>query len=96
MFSKLKQFKDMRSQAKNIQSALAGESAEGSAAWGKVKVVMNGNQEVTTVSIDSELLQEKAKLETALKEATNEVIKKIQKIMTEKVKKMGGLPGIGT
>jgi DNA-binding YbaB/EbfC family protein len=93
MFSKLKQFKDLRDQAKSIQSKLSEHSAEGSAAWGKVKVTMNGNLEVTAATIDPELLapENKTKIEAAVKEATNDVIKKMQRVMAETVQKMGGL-----
>jgi DNA-binding YbaB/EbfC family protein len=95
MFEKLKYMKDLRSQAKQMQNVLAEETAEGSAAWGKVKIVMNGNQEVLSVTIDPELMnpENKDKLESALKEATNEAIKKIQRIMAEKMRSMGGLGG---
>lgn len=95
MFEKLKYMKDLRSQAKQMQNVLAGETAEGRAAWGKVKIVMNGNQEVLSVTIDPELTgpENKDKLESALKEATNEAIKKIQRIMAEKMRNMGGLGG---
>ena len=56
MFNKLKQFKDLRDQAKQMKDALAQEEAEGSAEWGKVKIKINGNQEVLSVNIDPELL----------------------------------------
>lgn len=93
MFTKLKQYKDLRAQAKKIQGALSTETVETNAAWGKVKVAMNGNQEITSVSIDPSLLTpaEKPKLESAIKEAVNEAIKKIQRVMAAKVKEMGGL-----
>lgn len=96
MFEKLKYMKDLRDKAKTMQGILAEETAEGSAAWGKVKIVMNGNQEVLSVSIDPELmnLENKDKLESALKEATNEAIKKVQRIMAEKMRSMGGFPQI--
>lgn len=91
MFSKLKQFKDIRDKAKTIQSALAQERIEGAAGWGKVKVTMDGNQRVTSVAIEPELLQDKAKLETTLKEAFNDAIEKVQKVMASKLKDLGGL-----
>jgi len=37
---------------------------------------MNGNQEVTSVTIDPELLADKGKLEDAVKEAYNDTVKK--------------------
>jgi len=97
MFSKLKQFKDLRDQAKQMQNVLAQESAEGSADWGKVKVKINGNQEILSVEIDPELLSadKKEKLESAIKEATNDAIKKVQRIMAEKMRQSGfNLPGM--
>ena len=85
MFNKLKQFKDLRNTAKQMQSMLAQESAEGEADWGKVKVKINGNQEVLDVQIDPELLtvDNKEKLQSALKDATNVAIKLVQRIMAE-------------
>ena len=91
MFSKLKQFKDIREKAKVIQEALSSEKAEGSAAWGKVKVTLNGNQQVLDVSIDPEMMQDKTKLEAALKDAVNDGMQKIQKTMATKLKDIGGL-----
>ena len=96
MFSKLKQFKDLRDQAKKIQDVLKDVSVEGQAAWGKIKVTMNGNQEVTAVSIDQELMADKAKLESAVKEAYNDTVKKAQRAMAEEMRKSGNLnlPGL--
>lgn len=91
MFNKIKQIKDLRDQAKTLQNALSTESAEGSAEWDKIKVVMNGNQEVTSVTIDASLMSpdNKSKVEKGLAEATNKAIKKVQKVMAEKMKSSG-------
>jgi DNA-binding YbaB/EbfC family protein len=91
MFSKLKQFKDIRDKAKTIQSALAQERIEGSAGWGKLKVIMDGNQRIVDVSIDPELVGDKGKLENLVKEAVNDAIEKVQKVMASKLKDLGGL-----
>lgn len=89
MFSKLKQFKELRRQAKTLQSTLSEEKIEASAAWGKIKMVMDGNQEVQSVIVDPELLSRKEKLEEAIKEVTNEAVKKAQRKMAEKIKQGG-------
>jgi DNA-binding YbaB/EbfC family protein len=95
MFSKLKNIKDLRSQAKGIQSQLEGETAEGSAAFGKVKVVVNGNQQVISVKIDPEMFENKEKLQDAIKEAVNEAMKKIQRTIAMKMQQGGlSLPGM--
>lgn len=90
MFSKLKQFKDIRSKAKHIQDALAGERAEGSAAWGKLKLTMDGNQRVLDVTIDPSLLTDPKTLGGYVKDAVNDAIQKVQKTMAAKLKDMGG------
>ncbi len=94
MFNKIKQIKELRNQAKTIQSALSQIHGEGSAAWGKVVVKMNGNQEVLSVEIADELLSQKTKLQDAIKEATNDVMKKVQKEMAVKMKEMGGMDAL--
>ena len=90
MFSKLKQFKDIRSKAKHIQDALATERIEGSAGWGKVKISMNGNQRVLEVTIDKTLFSDPDGLATHVKDAVNDAITKVQKTMASKLKDLGG------
>ena len=96
MFNKLKQFKDLRDQAKNWQNTMGQESAEGVAAFGKVKITLNGNLETTSVEIAEEMVatDKKDKLQTAIKEAHNEALKKIQRLMAVKMIELGGLPQI--
>lgn len=86
MFSKLKQFKDLRGQAKSLQAKLATEVVEASAAWGKIKMTMNGNQEALSVTIDPELLTSKEKMEGAVKDVVNDAVKKVQRVMAEKLR----------
>jgi nucleoid-associated protein EbfC len=96
MFEKLKQFKDMRDKANTIRKQLANESVV--AEQGGVSVVMDGNQEVMRVEIKPELLQpdQKEKIEQATKNAFNDAVKKVQKIMVEKMRASGdfNLPGM--
>ena len=96
MFQKLKQFKDMRDQAKHLQDMLGKESVTGEALGGKVVVTMDGNLALTGVAIDEELLapDKKEKLQSALKDAHSEALKKMQRVMAMKMKEMGGMPNI--
>ena len=91
MFNKLKQFQDLRSRAKQIQSTLEKETVEGSAGWGKIKIVMNGNQRVTSVEIADEIMPDKAKLQDLIKEGVNDAAEKLQKLLASKMKDIGGL-----
>lgn len=88
---KLKQFKDLKDKAKALQDQLSVISAEGSAGWGKVKVTINGTQQVTNVSIDQEVMSDKTKLEQLLKEAFNDAAQKLQQILAAKMREGGGM-----
>lgn len=91
MFNKLKQVKDLRSRAKELQSKLGEEKVEGSAGFGKVKVTMDGNHEVVSVSIDEGQMNDKTKLEGNVKEAVNDASKKLQRVLASKMKDLGGM-----
>lgn len=93
MFNKLKQFKQMRDQAKNLQQTLSTEHVETTAAWNKIRVAMDGNLSVESVTIDPELMtaDNKQKVEDGVKEAFNDAVKKVQRIMASKLKEQGGL-----
>jgi DNA-binding protein YbaB len=97
IFSKLKQYKELRDQAKEMQTTLAKESVYADTAGGKIQVMMDGNQAVNGVSVDPEYLapNRKTELEKALKDAFNSAIKKSQMAMAKKAKEMGklDLPG---
>jgi len=94
MLSKLKQFKDLRSQAKTLQSQLADESV--TINKNGIVLTMNGNLELSAVAIDDDLLtpSKKDKLQNLIKEAHADALKKMQRTMAMKMKEMGGLPNI--
>lgn len=91
MFNKLKHLKDLRNQAKAMQNALSTETI--TIERGGVTVIMNGNMEVTSISINNDLAKES--LEGILADCVNEAIKKTQKIMAQKMQEMGGFPSLG-
>lgn len=90
MFNKLKALKDLRSQAKTMQNALAGETI--TVEQGGVKLVMNGNMEVMSLTINDGISAKS--LEGVMKDCINDAIKKTQKIMAQKMQAMGGIPGL--
>ena len=91
VFSKLKQFKDMRSSAKKAQDILGAETVEGQGAWGKVKIGMTGTFEVKSVVIDEALVGKKSELEGAVKDAIADSVKKVQFVLFKKRKELEGL-----
>lgn len=96
MFSKLKQFKDIRQQAKELQSKLAEETVTVKAAGEKVVMTLDGNMKMVGLAIDDELLSpaKKEQLQQAIKDAHEDASKKMQRVMAMKLKEMGGLPNI--
>jgi len=91
MFNKLKQFKDLRSTAKQMQNMMAAESVTVDKSG--VKITMNGNMEITEIKIAGEIATNS--LEGIIKNNVNDALKKTQKLMAEKMQEMGGFPGLG-
>jgi len=91
MFSKLKQIKEMRDQAKKAQELFKDIAIVGDGAHNKVRVMMDGNLQVQGVTIDPELLnaESKSKLETGVKDAFGDAVKKAQREMAKKMKDSG-------
>jgi DNA-binding protein YbaB len=97
MFSKLKQFKDLRDQGKKLQEALGTESVTVRELGDKVILTIDGNLQMTGLAIDPEVLtpDKKDKLENAIKNAHSDALKKMQRIIAGKMQEMGGFPGLG-
>lgn len=91
MLTKLKQFKDLRNQAKTLQNMLKDESVEVSEAGGKLKIKMDGNMSISSVELDQAWLNpsNKKDIEKAIKDGVDSSIKKIQRIMASKMKESG-------
>lgn len=87
MLSKLKSYKDLRSQAKTVQNVMSQESAHGAGAGKLVNVVMDGNQKIMSIDIADELLnvEHKEKLQKGIIEAIETATKQIQKIIAKKI-----------
>lgn len=93
MFNKLKEFKDKAATAKklmDLQKKVAEITVEGTSGWGKVKVVINGLQQMQSCTIDPEVMTDKKKLEGLVCEAVNDAVKKLQQVMAERMKELGG------
>lgn len=101
MFNKLKQIKDLRKQAKELQNNLAQDSITAESKGGQIKITMDGNQQVKNVEIEESLLssENKEKLENSLKETYNKGIKEVQTLMARKMQSgdlnMPNIPGLG-
>lgn len=79
-----------------MESELGQIHAEGSAAWGKVKIQVDGNRNIQSVAIDDSMLavSEKTKLQEAIVEAYKDALKKMQYSLAKKLQEMGGLDAL--
>jgi DNA-binding protein YbaB len=91
MFSKLKQFKDMRSSAKKAQEILSSEIVTGQGAWGKVLIKMTGTFDIQEVTVDETLIGKKQDIEAGVKDAMNDAVKKVQFVLFKKRKELEDL-----
>ncbi len=95
ILSKLNQIKDLRNQAKTLQNQLKEEQVTTSA--NGVTITMDGNQDILSINIDESLLtpDKKNKLESAIKDAYEDALKKIRKVLVTKMQASGiKLPGM--
>lgn len=88
MFNKLKQFKDMRDQAKQMKAVLDEVVVVGSGASGNVMITFNGSHEVLGVQIADGI--EKTKLEAGIKDALTDANRKLQTELMKKMQDLGG------
>lgn len=88
VLSKLKQFRDLRKQAKAYKNAIGDEVFVGASSDDLVKITIDGTQKMTGVSIDPSLLtaESKEKLEKDLLKASEDAQKQLQAEMLRKVK----------
>lgn len=100
MFNKLKQFQDLRKQAKTLQNKLSEEIVE--VTKGGFKIVMDGNQEIKSLEVDSNYLDpsKKESMEKEIISLVSDAVKKVQRKMAQKMMKDGSfkdlnLPGFG-
>lgn len=89
MFQKLKQYKDLRDQSKQLQSVLSQETVHVDTLGGKMAMVMDGNQDILSIDIDDSLMtpENKAKVVKGFQDLTASAKKKIQYMMIEKMRK---------
>ena len=97
MFDKMKAFLDMQNKMQEMKRQLEATTFEVESSDKKVKMVMNGSQEVKHIEIDSSIRGGQAgSLEAILKDTFNKAIKRSHEIAAEKMKGVVGfdLPGL--
>ena len=87
MFSKLKQYKDMRGQAKDMQNSLSEETVHANVD-DKIHVVMDGNHKIVSLEINEEYLkpENKEKLQKDIIEVMERAQTKVKQMLITKMR----------
>ena len=94
----MKQAQEMQGRMAEVQEELGKLIVEGSAAAGMVTVKATGKQQVTSISIDDSLLDDKEMLEDLVLSAVNQALDKSRDAAAEKMQGLAGgmdIPGLG-
>lgn len=86
LLSKFGDLKKMKSQAQAMQAMLAQEQI--TAEHNGISITMNGNQEILNMTISDEAFNNKEELVKNLKNVFAEAIKKVQRLMANKIGSM--------
>lgn len=84
--------KDLQSKAKEMEEQAKNITMTAKAGGGMVTVTANGANEITDISIDDSLLDDKSSLQILLMSATNEVLKMVED--NKKSQAMGMMGGM--
>ena len=91
MFNKLKQFQDLKNQAQSLKEILEREQIEVEDSG--IKLVMNGNQKIISLSLPEEMSKEE--IEQKIPFVFEQALKKVQRLMVEKMQTGGiNIPGM--
>ena len=95
----MKQAQKLQSKMMELQEELADKTVEATAGGGMVTVVINGRQEIISLTIDPEVVdrQEIEMLQDLIIAAVNDGIRRAQQIWADEMKKLTGgmsIPGL--
>ena len=95
----LKQAQKMQKDMSKIQAEMANKTVEATAGGGMVTVIVNGNQEITSIKIEKEVVDSSdiEMLENLVIAAINEGLRKSKEMVTGEMSKLTGglnIPGL--
>jgi len=95
----LKQAMEVKAKVEEIKETLGDERIEASSGGGMVTVVLNGKFELESIKIDPEVIDkdDREMLETLIRAAFNEGVRKVQELVKEKMAEVTGginIPGL--
>ena len=99
MGNMMKQVQQMQAKMEAMQAEIAEKEVEGTAGGGMVKVLINGKNEILSVTIDSEVVDKDdiEMLQDLVTAAVNQAYQKIQELQSEMMSSITGgmnIPGM--
>ena len=84
IFDKLKDINEMRKQAKVLEAQLAQVQVSGKSSGDKIKLVMDGNQNVLSVEVDPSIVGDKSEIGRHIRSALEDLFKQHKKMLQSK------------
>lgn len=84
IFDKLKDVNEMRKQAKQIELLLGQELITGASSSEKIKITMDGNQNIKSVEVDVSIVGDKGEIARHIRAALEDLFKKQKKMLQSK------------
>ncbi len=81
---KLKDVNEMRKQAKQIELLLGQVEVTGKSSGGKIKITMDGNQNVKSVEVDDAVVGDRGEIARNIRAALEDLFKEHKKVLQSK------------
>lgn len=84
IIDKLKDINEMRKQAKHMESLLAVETVTGASSGGKIRITIDGNQNIKSVEVAPEVAGDKSEVARHIRSALEDLFKQHRKMLQSK------------
>ncbi len=84
LLDKLKDVNEMRKQGKQLEAVLATETVTGQSSGGKIKIIMDGNQNIKSVEVSPEIAGDKSEIARHIRAALEDLFKHHKKMLQSK------------
>lgn len=74
----------MRKQAKAMEAQLAVETVTGSSSGGKIKIIIDGNQNIKSVEVSPDIAGDKSEVARHIRSALEDLFKQHKKMLQKK------------
>lgn len=81
---KLKDINEMRKQAKQLETLLATETVSGHSSGEKIKIVIDGNQNIKSVEVSADIAGDKSEVARHIRAALEDLFKQHKKMLQSK------------